>query len=186
MRSPCCLANVPRRLDAHPGRTHSPTSDPFAPLHPEKTVTFPRRPCTDLDTHLTRIRPPQAPRLRRFFPPIRPSHAISPTLLKVPHIRATLDQARDRPRRPGILYPQSGLCPRHPQGPHVLATAHRPRCPVLPGGATHVPGYAPPGITDSRRTGDTLSYEVHRMSQNLTENRFPAFAGPTVGGSRVI
>ena len=142
MRSPCCLANVPRRLDAHPGRTHSPTSDPFAPLHPEKTVTFPRRPCTDLDTHLTRIRPPQAPRLRHFFPPIRPNHTISPTLLKVPHIRATLDQARDRPRRPGILTPSRDYAPGIRRGlmywplptdPAVLfCQAARHMCPDMP------------------------------------------------------
>ncbi len=152
----------PGRPNAHPGRTTSPTPDPFAPPYPEKSVTFPRHPFPALP-HPTPRTPYQSSRLRHFSPPIRPSSAISPTLLKHPHIRATLAQARDRPRGPETLPPTRGKAPGIRKGvpcgrPVAVQANPAPSpCPLLPRGATLVSLQTGAGITDSRGTGDTLS-----------------------------
>ena len=111
LRSPYCLANVPRTPQRTP---RPPTPGPIRPQHPEKTVTFPLRPCLGPDPPLTHARPTSSPRLRHFFPPIRPDPANSPPLLKYPHIRAIIAHARDRPRCPESLQYRRGIpcgCP---------------------------------------------------------------------------
>ena len=83
----------PGRPNAHPGRNPSPKPDQFAHLYP-KITSLSRatrsRPCP-IQPH---TRPTSSPRLRNFFPPIRPNPAISPSLLKHTHSRATLAYAR--------------------------------------------------------------------------------------------
>ena len=100
-RSPYCLANSPGRPSPHRGRTSSPIRAPV----PRKSVTFPRHPCPGADPHTPCARSTSSPRLRYFFPPIRLDPAISTPVLKHTHIRATLAQARDRPRSPRTLPP---------------------------------------------------------------------------------
>ncbi len=185
LRSPHCLANSPGRPNAHPGRTTSPTPDPFALPYPEKNVTLPRHPFPPLP-HPTPHTPHQSPRLRHFSPPIRPNPAISPTLLKHPHIRATLAHARDRPRGPETPTP-TRVRPQASQRRRKLVTGHRPApCPTLSRGATFVSQQLAPGITDWSRTGDTLSYESHRMSQKLTEFAVPSSREQRSWGHPVI
>ena len=88
-----------------------PTPGLFAPPQPENRVTFPRHPCPGADPHTPRARSTSSPRLRCFSPPIRLDPAISTPVLNHTHIRATLVQARDRPRGPRTL-PPSGICPQ--------------------------------------------------------------------------
>ena len=155
----------PGRPNAHPGRTTSPTPDPFAPPYPEKSVTFPRHPFPALP-HPTPRTPYQSSRLRHFSPPIRPSSAISPTLLKHPYIRATLAQARDRPRGPETLPPTRGKAPGIRKGvpcgrPVAVQIRLSEPCSVPPSSSATRRHFcdttAHAGITDSRGAGDTLS-----------------------------
>ncbi len=184
--SKCPPADSPTHAPAPPP---SPKPDPFAPQHPGKTVTLLRHPCSGPATQTSYRRPTTGPRLRHFSPRIRPDPAISPGLLNHTDIRATLAQARDRPRGPESLPPigihASGirtgiLCERPVAATERLVDPAPRLCPTLPRGATHVPRYPAPGITDSRRTGDTLSYEAHSMSQKLTDLLLPACPGVSV------
>ena len=162
------------RPNAHPGRTPSSKPDPLAPPYHEKTVTLPRHPFPPVP-HPTPPTSCPSPRLRHFSPPIRPNPAISPTPLKHTYIRATLAQARDRPRRPETLPPERGKAPGNRRASLVGALwqrRHSAPCPPLSRGVTSVSQMTRAGITDSRRTGDTLSYDTHRMSQNRTEFAF--------------
>ena len=104
------LANVPR----------TPTHTPAAPPRPDPTRSLPRTrkkchpaapPVPSPASIQPHTRPTSSPRLRHFFPPIRPNPAISPPLLKDTHIRATLAHARDRPRGPETLTP-NGMRPQ--------------------------------------------------------------------------
>ena len=83
-----------------PGRTPSPTPAPThsRPQYPEKTVTLLRCPCSGAAPYTSHTRPTTSPRLRRFYPRIRPNPEFSPGLLNYTHMRAILAHARDRPR----------------------------------------------------------------------------------------
>ena len=137
---------LPVRPNAHPGRTTSPRPDPFAPSNPKK-VSLCRatrsQPCL-IQPH---TRPTSSPRLRHFFPPIRPNPAFSPALLKHTHKRATLAHARDRPRGPETQPPKRGKAPSTRRGVPCgrpvavktqLSNPTPSPCPPLPRGATFV------------------------------------------------
>ena len=154
------------RPDAHPGRTPSPTPDQFAPPHPKKTSlsrATRSRPCP-IQPH---TRPTPSTRLRHFSPPIRPNSGprFSPPLLKYTHnctILATrgTDPAAGNPASRRSLAP--GIRRRVPCGrpvavkPRLSDPAPSP-CPPLSRGVTLVSQKRRAGITDSHRTGDTLS-----------------------------
>ena len=134
LRSPYRSANVPR---TPPIALTRPIRFPI----PRKSVTLPRHPFSALP-HPTPRTPHQSPGLRHFSPPIRPDPAISPSLLKHPHIRANLAHVRDRPRGPETLpphevRPQASLRKGVENWPP--ATDHRRApCPTLSHGATLV------------------------------------------------
>ena len=168
----------PGRPNAHP-RPPSPTPDPFSSPYPEKSVTLPRHPFSALP-HPTPRTPHQSPRLRHFSPPIRPDPAISPPLLKHPHIRANLAHVRDRPRGPETLpphevRPQASLRKRQSK---TLAT-ERPLTsdapPVLLCHAAPLlcPNNPAPALQNCAGPPTGLSYESHRMSQKRTEFAVP-------------
>ena len=114
----------PGRPNAHPGRTTSPRPDPFAPSNPKKVSpcrATRSQPCL-IQPH---TRPTSSPRLRHFFPLIRPNPAFSPALLKHTHIRATLAHARDRLRGPETQPPKRGLRPQAPVGASLVGALWR-------------------------------------------------------------
>ena len=181
----------PGRPNAHPGRTTSPTPDPFAPPYPEKSVTFPRHPFPALP-HPTPRTPYQSSRLRHFSPPIRPSSAISPTLLKHPHIRATLTQARDRPRGPETLPPTRGKAPGIRKGipcgrPAAVQIRLSEPCSVpLSSSATRRHSCVPANRRRHYRFARDRRHPQLGGAQNVAETnriRFPAFAVTTVLGT---
>ena len=100
----------PGRPNAHSGCTPSPTSDPFAPQYPEKSVTLPRHPFPALP-HPTPRTPHQSSRLRHFSPPIRPSSANFATALE-PYAHPCYPRPREGPTpRPGNPVPTRGKAP---------------------------------------------------------------------------
>ena len=173
----------PRRPNAHPGCTPSSIPDPFAPACP-KEASLSRstrsRPCP-IQTHTA---PTSSKRLRQFFPPLRPNSATSLTLLKHTHIRAIIAHVRNRPRGPDSLPPKQGKAPWHSQRrPSWTPGGGKDPCPNLPRGVTVVGQKLTPGITDSHSTGDYVSEEAHRMSQNLTN---PGGGSTDDGGRQAI
>ena len=156
LRSPYCLANVPRT----PQRTPRPTQPRPNPTHSlprtRKNVTLPRHPFPGPDPSNPTHVPPLHPRLRHFSPPIRPDPAISPPLLKDTHKRATLAHARNRPCVSTALSPRT-------RGRAQMAVKTRLSDPApspLSSSATRRHFCVPTtraSITVSRGTGDTLS-----------------------------
>ena len=184
LRSPYCFANVPVRPNAHPGRTPSSKPDPLAPPYHEKTVTLPRHPFPPVP-HPTPPTSCPSPRLRHFSPPIRPNPAISPTPLKHTYIRATLAQARDRPRRPETLPPERGKAPGNRRGVPcwrpVAAKALRP----LSSSVTRCHVCVPNDARRHYRFAQDRRHPQLRHAQNVAESnriRVSASAGTTVLG----
>ena len=172
-----------------PGRPPSPSPDPFAPPYPEKSVTFPRHPFPALP-HPTPRTPYQSSRLRHFSPTIRPSSAISPTLLKHPYIRATLAQARDRPRGPETLPPTRGKAPGIRKGvpcgrPVAVQIRLSEPCSVPPSSsATRRHSCVPANRRRHYRFARDRGHPQLGGAHNVAEtNRLPAFAGITVLGT---
>ena len=174
----------PGRPNAHPGRTTSPRPDPFAPSNPKKVSpcrATRSQPCL-IQPH---TRPTSSPRLRHFFPLIRPNPAFSPALLKHTHIRATLAQARDRPRRPETLPPERGKAPGNRRGVPcwrpVAAKALRP----LSSSVTRCHVCVPNDARRHYRFAQDRRHPQLRHAQNVAESnriRVSASAGTTVLG----
>ena len=181
--SPYCLANVPRTpqrtLRPHP-RAH--TRSIRSPV-PEKTSLScaTRSPALTHPTpHTTHVVPTSAP----FLPTNPPQSRNFANPLETP-AHPCYPRPREGPTpRPGNPYPHTG------KAPGIVGTSktgHRPApCPTLSHGATFVSQQLAPGITDWSRTGDTLSYESHRMSQKLTEFAVPSSREQRSWGHPVI
>ena len=100
----------PGRPNAHPGHTPAPTPDPFAPPHPEKSVTRARHP-SPAQPHPTPRTSHLFPRLRHFFPPIRPQSRNFATPLEI-YAHTCYPRPREGPTpRPGNPTPKRGKAP---------------------------------------------------------------------------
>ena len=125
-----------------------------------------------------------SPRLLHFSPPLRPD----PTTLSSPletHAHPCYPRPSEGPT------PQPGNPIRNRGRPQASVgapkTSHRPPTrplSCLSRGATSVSQKDRSGITDLRRTVDTLSYEAHRMSQNRTEFTSRLRGNNLVGGTK--
>ena len=187
--SPCahhyCFANVPV------GPTHIPGLHPLVqnPTHSLPRTTknrhSPAPPVPARAPSNTTHVLPIPTSLRHFSPPIRPNPAISPTPLKHTYIRATLAQARDRPRRPETLPPERGKAQATDRGVPcwrpVAAKALRP-CPPLSRGVTSVSQMTP---RRHYRFAQDRRHPQLRHAQNVAESnriRVSASAETTVLG----
>ena len=167
----------PGRPSARPGRTlsHPCTRKKASPCRSTRSRPCPIQPHARLTS---------SPPLRHFSPPLRPDPTIRATPLET-HAHPCYPRSREGPTpQPGNLHP-NGIKPRASVGASV--TGHWPPtrpCPALSRGATSVSQKDRSGITDLRRTVDTLSYEAHRMSQNRTEFTSPLRGNNLVGGAK--
>ncbi len=190
LRSPYRLANVPRTPQRTPpaaqARPHSIHSLPHTPKKASLYRAIRSQPCP-IQPH---ARLTSSPRLHHFSPPIRTNPAISPTLLKHPHIRATLAQARDRPRGPETLPPTRGKAPGIRKGvpcgcPVAVQIRLSEPCSVpLSSSATRSHSCVPAKRRRHYRFARDRGHPQLGGAQNVAEtNRLPAFAGITVLGT---
>ncbi len=177
----------------------SPTHTPATPPRPTPTLSLPGAPkklslsCAARALALPPTRPTGAQPLAHVCAVSphrsRPIPQSRHPLLQFTHIRATLAQARDRPRGPESLSPDRynapGIRRGIPRG-RPVPTDTRPvgpstPCPTLSRGVTLLRRIAHAGITELRRTVGAPSYEYNRMSQKLTEFAFPLSRGQRLG-----
>ena len=190
LRSPYRLANVARTPQRTPRpHTRAQTRPTRSPV-PEKT-SLSRATRSQRCLVQPHTRPTSSPRLRHFYPPIRPNPAISPPLLKYTHIRATLAYARERTRGPETQ-PANGVRPRAirrgvPRGrtgavkTRLSNPAPSPLSSVLLCHAASL--LCPKNPLRRYRFARDRRHSQLRGAQNVAEtNRLPAFAGITVSG----
>ncbi len=177
------LSQCPLDAPTHPaGGAPSPKPDPFAPQHPEKTVTFLRRPCSSPATQTSYRRPTTGPRLRSLSPPIRPNPTISP-----PPLAIYAHTCYHRPRegqtpRPGIPTPIRDYAPGIRRG-----VDDRPLAPTrsLSSSATRRDTCVQKCHAGHYRLAQDRRRSQLRTQQNVAEmSRFhlPTFAGTTLLG----
>ena len=189
LRSPYCLANVPRT----PQRT--PRPHPLAQTRPTRAPTprkkrhSPASPVPSAAPSNPAHVPPLHPRLRHFSPPIRPQsrNFASPLVSMTAH--TCYPRPREGPTpRPGNPTPKRGKAPGIRRG--VENWAHlwhrRTPCPPLSRGATLVSQNTRSGSTDSHRSAGSPSYEAHRMEQNGTDFAFSLSREQRCRGCQVI
>ncbi len=188
----------PGRPNAHPRPYNLAQTRPIRSPVPEKT-SLSRATQSQRCLVQPHTRPTSSPRLRHFYPPIRPNPAISPPHLKHTHIRATLTHGRggfqtrprDRPRGPETQ-PPNGVRPRAirrgvPRGrtgavkTRLSNPAPSPLSSVLLCHAASL--LCPKNPLRRYRFARDRRHPQLRGAQNVAEtNRHPAFAGITVSG----
>ena len=177
LRSPYCLANVPRT----PQRTPRPHT--FSPMYPKKGVTLPLHPFPALSF--------PTPRTSHLFPtptPFLPTNPPKSRILASP-IETHAHPCYPRPSEGPTPQPGNPIRNRGRPQASVGApkTSHRPPTRPLSCSVTRCHFRVPKRPLRHYRFAQdrrTLSYETHRMSQNRTEFTSRLRGNNLVGGAK--
>ena len=182
----------PGRPNAHPGRTTSPTPNPFAPPYPEKSVTFPRHPFPALP-HPTPRTPHLFPTPAQFLPTNPPQFRNFANPLETPAHPCYPRPSEGPTPRPGeTLPPTRGKAPSIRKGvpcgrPVAVQIRLSEPCSVpLSSSATRRHSCVPANRRRHYRLARDRRHPQLGGAQNVAETnriRFPACAGITVLGT---